>query len=208
MDRCSCVCLPRCFRLALLQRHRGFCCAVEVRSPGNLAGSFARCAFARMCLRCWLACSLPCASPGEAGRLHRGRGLRTEKDACMQVCKQMANVHRQTNLYSSSIVVHPNPTAVDEESRPLMFEELRVELLKRERMMQEGAAPDGTATDRWRVYSEAIVVLSSNEKPLRLVLQATCTRVLCTGSVLSASTARASWTPRTRKTKAPNGWRA
>ena len=47
MDRCSCVCLPRCFHLALLQRHRGFGCAGEVRSPGNLAGRFPRFAFVR-----------------------------------------------------------------------------------------------------------------------------------------------------------------
>ena len=80
MDRCSCVCLPRCFHLALLQRHRGFGCAVEVRSPGNLAGSFPRFAFVRVCLRCWLACSLACASPREAGRLHRGRGFETHRE--------------------------------------------------------------------------------------------------------------------------------
>ena len=83
MDRCSCVCLPRCFHLALLQRHRGFGCAVEVRSPVNLAGSFPRFAFVRVCLRCWLACSLACASPGEAGRLHRGRGFETYREGCV-----------------------------------------------------------------------------------------------------------------------------
>ena len=38
--------------------------------------------------------------------------------------------------------------------------------------MQEGTSPDGTVTDQWRVYSEAIAVLGSNAKPLRLVLQA------------------------------------
>ena len=38
--------------------------------------------------------------------------------------------------------------------------------------MQEGTSPDGTVTDQWRFYSEDIAVLSSNDKPLRLVLQA------------------------------------
>ena len=54
-----------------------------------------------------------------------------------------------------------------------VFEQtMREELSRRERMMQEGASPDGTVTDQWRVYSEANAVLSSNDKPLRLVLQA------------------------------------
>ena len=38
--------------------------------------------------------------------------------------------------------------------------------------MQQGRAQDGAAADLWRVYSEAIAVPSANEKPLRLVLQA------------------------------------
>ena len=47
-----------------------------------------------------------------------------------------------------------------------------MELLTRERVMQEDTSPDGTVTDQWLVYSKAIAVLSSNEKPLHLVLQA------------------------------------
>ena len=39
-------------------------------------------------------------------------------------------------------------------------------------MMQQGISQDGTVTEQCRVYSEAIAVLSSNDKPLRLVLQA------------------------------------
>ena len=84
----------------------------------------------------------------------------------------MRNIHRQTNLHGGATSVGPNTTAVDEENRAFTDDELRVELLKRERMMQEGASPDGTVTDQWRVYSEAIAVLGSNDKPLRLVLQA------------------------------------
>ena len=96
----------------------------------------------------------------------------TEKDACVQVFEQMRNIHRQTNLHGGATSVGPNTTAVDEENRAFTDDELRVELLKRERMMQEGTSPDGTVTDQWRVYSEAIAVLGSNAKPLRLVLQA------------------------------------
>ena len=174
----------------------------------------------------------------------------TEKDQCLKVFEKMCGVHRPMNLFSSSTFVEPNTTAVDEENRAFTDDELRVELLKWERMMQEGTVPDGAVTDQWRVYSEATVVLRSNDKPLRLVLQASagtcksflletifcgvtltaarcgqqhqlaslqlvcacharlCTPVLCIGSVLSASTGRASWTPRTRKTTPPNGWRA
>ena len=97
---------------------------------------------------------------------------RTEKDECIKVLEQMCGVHRQTNLHCSATFVEPNTAAPDKENSAFTDDELRVELLKRERMMQEGAAPDGTVTDQWRAYSDAIAVLSSNEKPLRLVLQA------------------------------------
>ena len=68
--------------------------------------------------------------------------------------------------------MQPPGTAPDDENRPLTEAELRDELRKRERMMQESIAPDNTVTDQWRVYTEAIAVLCSNDKPLRLVLQA------------------------------------
>ena len=96
----------------------------------------------------------------------------TEKDACVQVFEQMRNIHRQTNLHGGANAVQPPGTVPDDENRPLTEAELRDELRKRERMMQEGTSPDGTVTDQWRVYSEAIAVLGSNDKPLRLVLQA------------------------------------
>ena len=99
----------------------------------------------------------------------------------MEVFEQMANVHRQMNLHITSTSVPPNPTAVDAENRPLTLEELREELPKWERMMQEGIVPDGTVTDQWRVYSEAIAVHRSNDKPLRLVLHASagCRALAC-----------------------------
>ena len=96
----------------------------------------------------------------------------TGTDECMKVFEQMCGVHRQTNLHSSATSVEPNTTAVDEENRAFTDDELRVELLKRERLMQEGIVPDGTVTDQWRVYDEAIAVFRSNDKPLRQVLQA------------------------------------
>ena len=86
----------------------------------------------------------------------------TEKNECVKVFEQMCGVHRQTNLHSTPTSVEPNTTAVDEENRAFTDDELRVELLKRERTMQEGTSPDGTVTDQWRVYSEAIAVVSSN----------------------------------------------
>ena len=84
----------------------------------------------------------------------------------------MANIQRQTNLHSGSESLLRDAADPDNENRPLTDAELRQELLRREQMMQEGCAPDGAATDQWRVYSEAIAVLSANDKPLRLVLQA------------------------------------
>ena len=84
----------------------------------------------------------------------------------------MRNINRQTNVHGGANAVQPPGTAPDDENRPLTEAELRDELRKRERMMQESIAPDGTVTDQWRVYSEAIAVLGSNDKPLRLVLQA------------------------------------
>ena len=71
----------------------------------------------------------------------------TEKDECMKVIEQMCGVHRQTNLYSSVFSVEPNTTAVNDENRAFTDDELRVELRKRERMVQEGTSPDGTVRD-------------------------------------------------------------
>jgi len=96
----------------------------------------------------------------------------TEKDACVQVFEQMRNIHRQTNLHGGANAVQLPGTVPDDENRPLTEAELRDELRKRERIMQESISLDGTVTDQWRVYSEAIAVLGSNVKPLRLVLQA------------------------------------
>ena len=84
----------------------------------------------------------------------------------------MANIPRQTNLHSGLDSLLRHSADPDDENRPLTDEELREELLRREHMMQQGSEPDGAATDQWRVYSEANAALSSNKKPLRLVLQA------------------------------------
>ena len=91
------------------------------------------------------------------------------QDKFLEVFEQMNDIHRQTNLQGGANVVQPHSTVTDDENRPWTEAE---ELRKRERMMQEGTAPDGAATEKWRVYSKAIAVLSNNEKPLRLVLQA------------------------------------
>ena len=53
---------------------------------------------------------------------------------------------QRTNLHGGANAVQP-PGTVSDDNRPLTEAELRDELRERERMMQEGALPDGTATD-------------------------------------------------------------
>ena len=65
----------------------------------------------------------------------------------MQVFEQMTNIRRQTNLHGGSNMAPRHTTAPDDENRPLTDEELGEELRKWERMMQQGSAPDGAATD-------------------------------------------------------------
>ena len=72
----------------------------------------------------------------------------TEKDECVQVIEQMRNIHRQTNLHGGANAVQPPGTVPDDENRPLTEAELRDELRKRERMMQEGTSTDGIVTDQ------------------------------------------------------------
>ena len=67
-------------------------------------------------------------------------------------------------LHSSSASLLRQSADPDEENRPLTDEELREELLRRERVMQQGGVPEGAATDQWRVCSEATALLSSYAK--------------------------------------------
>ena len=66
----------------------------------------------------------------------------------MEVSEQINNIQRQTNLHSGSDSLLRQSANPDDENRPLTDEELREELLRRERMMQQGSVPGGTATDQ------------------------------------------------------------
>ena len=50
--------------------------------------------------------------------------------------------------------------------------ELQHELETRERQMQTFEGEEGTMTDQWRVYTEAIKCLEASSTPLRMCLQA------------------------------------
>ena len=100
-------------------------------------------------------------------------GLLTEESAAtiMRVIESERGMSRTINDGAVSDDEESGPAAPAHTSLKMTKEELQVELDRRTALLQEGAV-DGLGTDQWRVFCHIIEVLTSGDRYLRLLVQA------------------------------------
>ena len=100
-------------------------------------------------------------------------GLLTEESAAaiMRVIESERGMSRTINDGVESDDEEPGPAAPAHTSLKMTKEEMKVELDRRTALLREGAV-DGLGTDQWRVFCHIIEVLTSGERYLRLLVQA------------------------------------
>ena len=101
------------------------------------------------------------------------KGLLTPESAVtiMRVIESERGMSRTINDGVESDDEESGPAAPAHTSLKMTKEELKVELDRRTALLQEGAV-DGLGTDQWRVFCYIIEVLTSGDRYLRLLMQA------------------------------------
>ena len=89
----------------------------------------------------------------------------------MRVIESERGMSRTINDGAVSDDEESGPAAPAHTSLKMTKDELQVELDRRIALLQEGAV-DGLGTDQWRVFCHIIEVLTSGERYLRLLVQA------------------------------------
>jgi len=100
-------------------------------------------------------------------------GLLNEESAAtiMRVLESERGMSRTINDGAVSDDEESGPAAPAHVSMRMTKEELKVELDRRTALLREGAV-EGLDTDQWRVFCHIIEVLTSGERYLRLLVQA------------------------------------
>ena len=100
-------------------------------------------------------------------------GLLSDESAAtiMRVIESERGMSRTINDGVESDDEESGPAAPAHTSLKMTKDELQVELDRRIALLQEGAV-DGLGTDQWRVFCHIIEVLTSGERYLRLLVQA------------------------------------
>ena len=102
-----------------------------------------------------------------------GNLAQEEIDELLEMFEKLAGLDRDTNVYETETAADGGEAG----TRPMTKAELRSELDRREKLLQEpppGVPREKEAewTDQWRLYQEIVAVLEENKEPARFIIQA------------------------------------